>query len=92
MYTINTTPAEFAQRILYLDGKPFSLNGLPYMVTIMNTETERLLLMTGRQVAKSTTVSATAVTELTGRPFWRALYVAPRNDKSHSSTMINCSL
>lgn len=81
MYTINTTPAEFAQRILYLDGKPFSLNGLPYMVTIMNTETERLLLMTGRQVAKSTTVSATAVTELTGRPFWRALYVAPRNDQ-----------
>ena len=37
MYTINTTPAEFAQRILYLDGKPFSLAGLPYMETIMNT-------------------------------------------------------
>ena len=49
MYTIETTPADFAQRILYLDGKPFSLNGLPYMEVILNTHTDRRLLMTGRQ-------------------------------------------
>lgn len=81
MYTLKTTPANFAQKILYLDGKPFSLRGLPYMVTIMNTETDRMMMMTGRQVAKSTTISAAAVTELTGHPFWRSLYVAPRNDQ-----------
>lgn len=80
-YKISTTPADFAQKIIYLDGKPFSLNGLPYMVTIMNTNTERLMLMTGRQVAKSTTVSALSVTELASHPFWRSLYVAPRNDQ-----------
>lgn len=79
MYTLHTTPAEFAQKILYLDGKPFSLKGLPYMETIMNTDTDRLILMTGRQVAKSTTVSALAITELASRPFWKSLYVAPRD-------------
>lgn len=80
-YTINTTPANFAQKILYLDGRPFSLKGLPYMETIMNTDTERMLLMTGRQVAKSTTVASYGITELASRPFWRSLYVAPRIDQ-----------
>ena len=78
---IQATPAGFAQRILYLDGKPFSMKGLPFMVTIMNTKTDREMLMTGRQVAKSTTISAIAVSELAANPFWRSLYVAPRNDQ-----------
>lgn len=81
MLKLSTKPSDFAQKLIYLDGKPFSLKGLPYMVDIMDTETERMLLMTGRQVAKSTTVSATATTELASHPFWRALYVAPRNDQ-----------
>ena len=81
MYTLNTTPADFAQKIIYLDGKPFSLDGLPYMVDIMNTQTDRRMLMTGRQVGKSTDLSAIAVTELASHPFWRSLYVAPRNDQ-----------
>lgn len=80
-FTIETTPANFAQKILYLDGKPFSLKGLPYMETIMNTQTERMLLMTGRQVAKSTTVASYGITELASHPFWRSLYVAPRIDQ-----------
>lgn len=79
--TIDTSPADFAQKILYLDGKPFSMKGLPFMVTIMNTQTDREMLMTGRQVAKSTTLSALSITELAAHPFWRSLYVAPRNDQ-----------
>ena len=70
MYTLETSPSDFSQKILYLDGKPFSLDGLPYMVTIMNTDSEKLLLMTGRQVAKSTTIGATSITELASKPFW----------------------
>ena len=81
MYTLRTTPADFAQKVIYLDGKPFSLAGLPSMVDILNTTTERRMLMTGRQVGKSTDVSAMITTELTSHPFWRALYVAPRNDQ-----------
>jgi len=34
-----------------------------------------------RQVGKSTTVSSLAVTELTSHPYWRSLYVAPRQDQ-----------
>ena len=81
MYTLETSPSDFSQKILYLDGKPFSLDGLPYMVTIMNTDSEKLLLMTGRQVAKSTTIGATSITELASKPFWRSLYVAPRDNQ-----------
>lgn len=49
-YTIETTPADFAQKLLYLDGKPISFDGMPYMKTIINTEAEKMLLKTGRQV------------------------------------------
>ena len=53
--------------------------------------------MTGRQVGKSTTLSATILTEQTAIPHYRTLYVAPRNDQvsqfsgDRLSAMINYS-
>lgn len=96
-HTIEITRAEYAQRMLYLDGKPFSVAPVPYMIPILNCNAEKTILMTGRQVGKSTTLAATILTEQTAIPHYRTLYVAPRNDQvsqfsgDRLSAMINYS-
>lgn len=78
---IDITRADYAQSILWLDGKPFSVASVPYMIPIINCGSEKMILMTGRQVGKSTTLSATILTEQTAIPHYRTLYVAPRGDQ-----------
>ena len=73
--------SDYAEKILYLEGKPFSVAAVPYMVPIINCDAEKSILMTGRQVGKSTTLSATILVEQTAIPHYRTLYVAPRNDQ-----------
>lgn len=45
--------AELAQKILYLDGKPFTLADYPFFVDIYNGDHQGVLMKCGRQVAKS---------------------------------------
>lgn len=78
---VSISRADYAQTVLYLDGKPFTVKAVPYMVPILNCNAEKSILMTGRQVGKSTTLSATILTEQTAIPHYRTLYVAPRNDQ-----------
>ena len=78
---ISLARADYAQKILVLDGQPFSLKAVPFMVPIMNCSSERMMLQTGRQVGKSTLLSSTMLTEQTAIPHYRTLYVAPRNDQ-----------
>jgi hypothetical protein len=79
--TIAVTRSDYAQRILYLDGKPFSVQAVPFMIPILNCPSERMILQTGRQVGKSTTLSASILTGQTAIPHHRTLYVAPRNEQ-----------
>lgn len=79
--TVTITRADYAQSVLWLDGRPFSVAPVPYMIPILNCASEKMILMTGRQVGKSTTLSATILTEQTAIPHYRTLYVAPRNDQ-----------
>lgn len=79
--SVAVTRADYAQRVLWLEGKPFSVEPVPYMKPILNCSTEKMILMTGRQVGKSTTLSATILVEQTAIKHYRTLYVAPRNDQ-----------
>lgn len=81
LYNISTTPAKFAESLIYLDGKPLSFNGMNYMRTIINTDAEKCMIMSGRQVGKSTVSSTIITTALTSTPYFRTLYVAPRMDQ-----------
>lgn len=78
---VKVTKANYAQRILNLDGKPFSLESVPFMVPVMNCSAERMMLQTGRQVGKSTLLSSTILVEQTAIPHYRTIYTAPRNDQ-----------
>lgn len=79
MHTINISRADFAQKILYLDGKPFTLKHLPYLIPILNCNAEREMLMTGRQVGKSTTLAAEILLEAVSLRHYRSAYIAPRD-------------
>ena len=75
------TPAAYACKMLYLEGKPFSMDALPFMVPIFNCGAERQMMMTGRQVGKSTLLSAKVVSKMSATPHHSMLYVAPRLDQ-----------
>ena len=76
------TPWIFAESMYQLEGKPFRFGpGRNYLKPIHNADTRKMLLMTGRQVEKSTTVSLKIGNNVLLRPFSRSLYVAPLNEQ-----------
>jgi len=79
-------PSDFAQAVLMLDGKPFKLkNGKydrKYIYEIYNGGHRDVLLYTGRQVEKSTTLGSKLVTDLALTPYTKGLYVAPTQEQS----------
>lgn len=79
---IITTRADWAQNVLCLNGVPFSLADYPFYTDIYNSEADVLLLKTGRQVAKSTSISNFIITECCTRPFWKALFISPSQEQT----------
>jgi hypothetical protein len=76
------TPWVFAESMYMLEGKPFRLTaGRNYLKPIYNADMTNVLLMTGRQVEKSTTVSTKISNNILLRNFSRSLYVAPLNEQ-----------
>lgn len=73
--------SDYSQKIIYLDGKPFSLAAFPFMSIILNSPAERTILQTGRQVGKSTILSADLIIDSIAIEHYRSLYVAPRNEQ-----------
>lgn len=55
----------------------FSFQGMPYWPAIYDTDAEAILLMTGRQVAKSTMVGNMQLTRAVTHEHHQSLYVAP---------------
>jgi len=81
MQRINIRNSVYAQNVLYLDGMPYSLAAFPYCEAILDCPAEISAVMSGRQVSKSTLTAASIVTEQTAIPFYKSLYIAPRNDQ-----------
>lgn len=79
---ITTTKVNWVERMLYLDGHPFSLDDYPFYHAIYNNHYDALLMKTGRQVAKSTTLANFMITEAVARPFFKALFVAPTMEQT----------
>lgn len=49
--------SDFAEKFLYLNNRPFSLDDYPHMRTLYNCDSMEQVYMTSRQVAKSTTLA-----------------------------------
>lgn len=76
------TPMSFAESMYQLEGKPMRFtHGRNYLKAIHNADIPQALLMTGRQVEKTTTVSVKIGNNVLLRPFSRSLYVAPLNEQ-----------
>jgi len=79
---IVTTKSEWITHFLYIDGNPFSLHDYPFYIDIYDGTYDALLLKTGRQVAKSTTLSNFLIAEACGTPHWKSLFVSPSQEQT----------
>lgn len=67
----------FIQRTMILEGKPWKFYGRPYILTILNRNPKEMLLMTGRQSEKSTTMAGKHITYMCRAHHETSLYVSP---------------
>lgn len=82
--------SQLAQKLLFLDGSPFTLEDYPFYYDIYDGLYQGLLLKSGRQVAKSTTLCNFIISESIGIPHFRNLYVSPSEEQTQtfSSTRV----
>lgn len=76
--------SDAAERLLKLDGHPYSLREYPMFVDIFNTPLPRKVMRSGRQVSKTITMAADMVTTAALNPFKPLLY-ANASEKQTSS-------
>jgi hypothetical protein len=74
-------PSRFAESTYLLDGQPFRLTNRHYLKAIYDSEIEEGIIMSGRQVEKSTTVSTHMANYTLLIPYFKALYYSPLNDQ-----------
>ena len=67
---------------MHLDGHPFSLEDYPFYRAIYDGEYQGLLMKTGRQVAKSTSLCNFLICEALSLPHFRSLYVSPTQEQT----------
>lgn len=80
MYKIK--PSQFVQSVLRLNGQPFSLEGREWLYPIYDGAIKHMLLYTGRQVEKSTTLAGHMLSRVLLIPHFQALYVAPSSEQA----------
>ena len=82
------SPSEFVEEVIRFPSsktrelEAFSFDDRPYLRRIYDTPSNRILLMTGRQVEKSTTLSIKAYTYTCLNPHFRVLYVSPSSTQT----------
>jgi hypothetical protein len=71
-----------AQALFYVDGRPLSLEHYPMYPAIYDGKYSRLLLKTGRQVAKSTTIACFMIAEAIGTSQFKSFYISPSQEQT----------
>lgn len=79
---IRATPYDLAQKLLCLGGEPFDLASYPYLRSIYNTNASRVMLKTGRQVSKSTTLASKLVLNAVLHPGSVQVFYAPLQEQA----------
>lgn len=74
--------SEVAERLLYLDGKPFSLADYPMFRAVYDGRYKSTLLMCGRQVGKSSSLANFIISESVALPFFKTYYVSPSKEQT----------
>jgi len=79
---LKVTKAQFAEKFLYLNGRPFSLDDYPHMRAIYNCGASDMVMHFSRQTAKSTTLANLMLSDSIMRGHFKSLYVAPTVDQT----------
>lgn len=74
--------SNIAQGLFYVEGQPFSLRDYPMYLAIYDGQYQKLLLKTGRQVAKSTTIAAFMIAECVGAQHFKTFYISPSAEQT----------
>lgn len=77
-------PATAAQRLLRLEGNPYSLAHYPMFKGIFNTPCSRKLMKAGRQVSKTITMSADMLVDVSTTPHLPIIYANASHDQTAS--------
>lgn len=78
---IRIKPSEFAESVFTLDGQPFRLGPRKYLFPIYNLDIPEGIIMSGRQVEKSTTNATKIGMHTLMEKNFKGLYVAPLNEQ-----------
>jgi hypothetical protein len=70
-----------AELILHHEGKPLCLDKYKLFYPLYDLECDEVIYITGRQVAKTTTLSATEVLSVVFKPHYKVLYIAPLQEQ-----------
>lgn len=81
--SIQRTRADLAQSLIKVDGKQFSLYNYPMFRAIYNSPAQSTLLMTCRQVGKSTTLATFNISESIAIDYFRTYFLAPTREQTH---------
>jgi len=71
-----------AQGLFYVDGKPLSLEDYPMFEAVYDGNYPRMLLKTGRQITKSTTLAAFMIAEGIATASFKSFYVSPSQEQT----------
>lgn len=75
MEKIKVVPSKFVQNTVYLKGKPISLNERDYLIPIYDGGYNFIVLKTGRQCEKSTTLCNIIIANSCVIPMFNSLYI-----------------
>lgn len=76
------TRSQLTESLLRIDGKPVSLQHYPMFRAVYDGGFKKTLLMTCRQVGKSTTLSNFEITESLAIPFFKNFFIAPSAEQT----------
>lgn len=74
--------SEVAERLLTLDGAPFSLRDYPMFRAVYDGRYKSTLLLCGRQVGKSSSLANFLIAESVSIPFFRSYYLSPTKEQT----------
>lgn len=74
--------SELAEAFIKIDGKPFSLQNYPMFKEIYDGGHDSILLMTCRQVGKSTTIATFNIAESIGIEHFRTYFISPTREQT----------
>lgn len=70
------------EALININGDPFSFKNREYLKPIYDADYPFILLRTGRQVEKSSTLGTRILTEMFAQPYTKCLYVSPSHDQT----------